>query len=459
MDWHHLENLSHLEAESRLVDGALAFCKLVRTASPRFLADSRLVCQASWRPCQMCNLYFPEFGREIWPWAWDSMSCLTGRHNGDPLSKAIRSGIHDCWRQSGATSRTLAFKILKWERRKCIQEYWGAFVCQSFYPYGPYWAHHRIPQGTVCVFLCDKNIYFGLPETKPDVLYQCWVKLPFSWPGTPLDKRSAATLSSPSKCTALRDTPRACAHNSRSWAFLCRDIERTPPWWFMYDTTVVLSERTIIWFSWSWGRKWIKARNTASSSKRFMCSPIHEASPFPCTGLPRQTAPQPACEASVVTVSLEHNGPSLTPSFRPGVVSHHLTAGRQSRSLGISRCPFSYGLTLYFANHRCNGAYEATPMAAAIRPSSLQPNLTVTCSFLRNSDRHSFNTDCLCGVRDALIIIKFKFKLRYVTTLLGVRQLFLLFRVNPNLCKWARTTVVLLLACCSLGVQITQSSR
>lgn len=53
--------------------------------------------------------------------------------------------------------------------------------------------------------------------------------------------------------------------------------------------------------------------------------------------------------------------------------------------------------------------------------------------------------------QDALIIVEFKLKPRYVTTFVGVRQLFLVFRVSPNFCKWARTTSVLLLACCSVG--------
>ncbi len=107
--------------------------------------------------------------------------------------------------------------------------------------------------------------------------------------GPPLDK---SRLLFCLLCSALRDTPWACAHKRISWAFLCRDIERTPPWWFTYDTTVVLTEQTITYFSWSWGRKWIKARNTASSSNKFMCSPIHEALSLYWIASPDST---PAC--------------------------------------------------------------------------------------------------------------------------------------------------------------------
>ncbi len=92
-----------------------------------------------------------------------------------------------------------------------------------------------------------------------------------------------------------------------------------------------------------------------------------------------------------------------------------------------SRCPFSYRLSLYFANHRCSGCMWSNPNGTtwlATRPSSLQPDFTVNCSSLRNLDRHSFNTDCLCGVRDALTVVEFKLKPRYVTTLVTVRLFF-----------------------------------
>ncbi len=92
--------------------------------------------------------------------------------------------------------------------------------------------------------------------------------------------RSKGTRMERVKCDHLR--AKRCGRNLGNVTF--RD--REPPWWFKWDTTAMLSVLTIIWCFPRTGRKCIKARKTALSSRQFMCqernSPLHS----PRAGLP-----------------------------------------------------------------------------------------------------------------------------------------------------------------------------
>ncbi len=116
--------------------------------------------------------------------------------------------------------------------------------------------------------------------------------------------------------TALKDRNLSWDQRRRRHTSLSRVRDREPPWWFMWDTTAMLSVLTMIWCRPRTGTKYIKARKTALSSRQFMCqernSPVHSQ----LAGLPSKTAPQPVIDASVVTIWRRWIAPILTPLWR-----------------------------------------------------------------------------------------------------------------------------------------------
>ncbi len=86
-------------------------------------------------------------------------------------------------------------------------------------------------------------------------------------------------------CAVLMERKWQSAHSRRFAACLHRALERTPPWWFMYETTDVLSVRISACRYSSCGQKSFRAKNTASSSKRFTRTDSGALT----------TAPKPAC--------------------------------------------------------------------------------------------------------------------------------------------------------------------
>ncbi len=97
----------------------------------------------------------------------------------------------------------------------------------------------------------------------------------------------------------------------QSVACLHSTLERIPLWWFIYETTDVLSVRISTCCCSSCGWKSFRPKKTASSSRRFMCHRIWDSSYSPAAGIPSHTAPQPWVDAAVVTITrdaTEHRG-------------------------------------------------------------------------------------------------------------------------------------------------------
>ncbi len=111
-------------------------------------------------------------------------------------------------------------------------------------------------------------------------------------------------------------------HTRRSFASVQSRFETRPPWWFIYDTTDLLSERTSTWCPRMSGRKNWQAWHTASISRQLMCRPDSSSYQRLKVGFP---SPQPLLEAYVVTTFLLCPGSHLAlarrgPSNGPGLI-------------------------------------------------------------------------------------------------------------------------------------------
>ncbi len=79
--------------------------------------------------------------------------------------------------------------------------------------------------------------------------------------------------------------------------------ERRLPWWLMYATVAVLSERTSTCVSCSSVLKRRRASHTASNSRQLICHCSWGPVQSPATACPLHMAPQPVAEASVETTT------------------------------------------------------------------------------------------------------------------------------------------------------------
>ncbi len=156
---------------------------------------------------------------------------------------------------------------------------------------------------------------------------------------------SAPRFRRPGMCAALMERKWQSTHSRRFAACLHRALERTPPWWFMYETTDVLSVRISTCRCSSSGWKSFRAKNTASSSKRFMCHRLWGSDHSPEAGMPSHTAPQPRLDASVVIhnarrYQAQGNSPAEEIWVAPRPQSFDAAAGnRDSQTARSPRCP------------------------------------------------------------------------------------------------------------------------
>ncbi len=79
--------------------------------------------------------------------------------------------------------------------------------------------------------------------------------------------------------------------------------ERRPPWWLMYATVAVLSERTSTCFSCSSILKRRRASHTAINSRQLICHCSWGPVQSPTAACQLHMAPQPVAEASVETTT------------------------------------------------------------------------------------------------------------------------------------------------------------
>ncbi len=223
-----------------------------------------------------------------------------------------------------------------------------------------------------------------------------------------LDRKSAVRFSIPGTWTALKDRNLYWDQRRRQHAILSRVRDREPPWCFMWDTTAMLSVLTMIWCLRRKGRKYIKARKTALSSRQFMCqernSPVHS----PLAGLPLKTAPQPVIDASVVTIWRRWIAPILTPLRRKAGSRHCKRCREQLRDTLRRRVTGTEGCNLSSFNHQRNGLMWSNPRgntgdAAAMRPSSLRHEPTETWRPSLKRARHAVKLDIRAGTNQACI--------------------------------------------------------
>ncbi len=130
-----------------------------------------------------------------------------------------------------------------------------------------------------------------------------------------LDHMSAPWFILPSTCVAFSERRLFWAHTRRSFTSVQSRFETRPPWWFIYDTTDLLSERISTWCTRMSGRKNWQAWHTASISRQLMCGLDFSSDHRPKVNLPSHSTPQPLLEVFVVTTFLLCAVSRITPHF------------------------------------------------------------------------------------------------------------------------------------------------
>ncbi len=388
------------------------------------------------------NFQISGWGCQILPWSWDSRSRLIGISQGGRYRRGVSSenqvweGQNGLWEGDGHRSPSLCIGLpesaLLVEMRTNLHSATDGrmHLCpESSGNLG----RTRAGIGTTLekqrgsLPLRQTDSKFGLPSdgsTSTPGLSFC------------LDRKSSARFNIPGTWTALKERNLPWDQRRKRHAILSRVRDREPPWRFMWDTTAILSVLTITWYFPRTGRKCIKARKTALSSRQFMCqernSPVHS----PCAGLPSKTAPQPVIDASVrdhmATVNCTHSDPTLEESG-----SRHCKRGRkQLRDTLIRRVAGIVGCSLSPFIHQRNGLMWSNPRgntgeAAAMRPSNLRQVLTETWWPSLKRARHAVKLDIQAGAKRACIWMESKWTPKNTVRWEGKRTLFLAFIRMP----------------------------
>ncbi len=133
----------------------------------------------------------------------------------------------------------------------------------------------------------SEQIHLHSPIAGPNHPNRLGVQPPLSLSNTLPRKYVRPKFRRPGMCAALMGRKWRSAHSRRFAACLYRALDHTPPWWFIYETTDMLSVRISTCRCSSCGQKSFRAKNTAPSSKRFIGSKI------------LTTAPKPACPSKL----------------------------------------------------------------------------------------------------------------------------------------------------------------
>ncbi len=330
------------------------------------------------------NFQSSGWGCQILPWSWDSKSRLIGISQGDRYKRVV-SSENQVWEgQNGAMRRRRALLTFTLHSTAGI-----SFIGRNAYrlTFGHRWANASMPR--VIGKLREnqsghwddsweaKRTTSALPN-RSQIWDTVW-RFNIHSPGLSfcLDRKSAAWFSIPGTWTALKERNLSWDQRRRRRANLSRVRDREPPWWFMWDTTAILSVLTMIWCPPRTGRKYMKARKTALSSRQFMCqernSPVHS----PLAGLHSKTVPQPVIDASTVIIWRRWIAPILTPLWRKAGSRHCKRGREQLRDTLIRQVAGTVGCNLSSFIHQRNGLMWSNPRgntgeAAAMRPSSLR---------------------------------------------------------------------------------------
>ncbi len=416
------------------------------------------------------NFQSSGWGCQILLWSWNSKSAWSESPNGTdtrgvltPRTKSGRARM-GLWEGDGhcspllcivlpesallAETRTAWHSATGWRRHLCPESSGNSGRTRA--GTGMTLEKQRGP-----LPLCQTDPKSGILSDGSTSILPAWVCL---------DRKLAARFSIPGTWTALKDVNLYWDQRRRRRASLSRVRDREPPWRFMWDTTAMLSVLTMIWCPPRTGRKYIKARKTALSSRQFMCqernSPVHS----PLAGLPSKTAPQPVIDASVVTIWRRWIAPILTP-LRRKVGSRHCKRGReQQRDTLIRRVAGTVGCNLSSYIHQRNSLMWSNPRgntgeAAAMRPSSLWHEPTETCRPSLKRARHAVKLDIRAGAKRACIWMESKWTPRNRVRWDGRSTLFLAFILRPREWMWRRTISLWRLPSSLEWARMSQSSR
>ncbi len=411
------------------------------------------------------NFQSSGWGCQILLWSWDSKSRLIGISQGDRYKRGVNSEKLVWEGQNGAMRRRRALLTFTLLSTAGISFIGGNAYSMTF---GHRWAKASMPRvvgelrknqsGHWDDSWEAKRSTSALPNRSQVWDTVWWFNIHSPGLSFCLDRKSTARFTIPGTWTALKDRNLYWDQGEDSAQSLSRVRDREPPSRFMFDTTAMLSVLTMIRCPPRTGRKYIKARKTALSSRRFMCqewnSPVHS----PLAGLPSKTAPQP------VTIWRRWIAPILTP-LRRKAGSRHCKRGReQPRDTLIRRVAGTVGCNLSSFIHQRNGLMWSNPRgntgeAAAMRPSNLRHEPTETCRPSLKRARHAVKLDIRAGAKRACIWMESKWTPRNRVRWDGRSTLFLAFILRPREWMWRRTISLGRLPCSLEWARMSQSSR
>ncbi len=229
------------------------------------------------------------WGCQILPWSWESRSCLIGISQEGWYRRGISSENHVWEGQNGAMSRRRAPLTFTLHRTAGISLTGGNAYSLMF---GHGWANASMPRvagelrekpkRALGRLLWSKEVHFRFAKQIPNLGYCLTVQHPFSRPeflsrqsrprGSRFPERELPLRKGTCPGTKGEDGVQACPG--------CATVN--PPWRFMWDTTAMLSALTITWCFPRTGRKWIKARKSALSSRQ---SRVRASILSPCRSL------------------------------------------------------------------------------------------------------------------------------------------------------------------------------
>ncbi len=361
------------------------------------------------------NFQSSGWGCQILPWSWDSKSRLIGISQGGRYKRGV-SSENQVWEgQNGAMRRRRAPLTFTLYSTAGISFIGGNAYRLTF---GHGWANASMPR--VVGKLREnqsghwddsweaKRSTSALPN-RSQIWDTVW-RFNIHSPGLSfcLDRKSSARFSTPGTWTALKERNLSWDQRRRWRASLSRVRDLEPPWWFMWDTTAILSVLTMTWYPPRTGRKYFKARKTALSSRQFICQKRNSSFHSPLAGLPSKTAPQPVIDASVVIIWRRWIAPILTPLWRKTGSRHINRCRQQLRDTLIRRVAGTVGCNLSSFIHQRNGLMWSSPRgntgeAAAIRPNSLRQVPTETWWPSLKRSRHAVRTGIRAGAKRACI--------------------------------------------------------
>lgn len=241
-------------------------------------------------PAMQVSLLWP--GVSV-PNAWDSRSLFNGTGNRGSTRCSTCSGSHGWFGQFGAISSTVSYSsLILCSTGGMILTVLRQRLDNSSPSRGVLISEKNNGQ---CAFYSKTNNSSSVSPNRLKITWTIWgCSLHSPWTVPPLDSKSGPQFRRLGTWTACIDRRFLSAHKRKRSACLWRGWDWIPPWWLIYTKkNTVLSAQTRA--SRIEGRK-----DTAFSSRQFMCHFDFALVQVPQTGLPSQNAHASSCQQYIL---------------------------------------------------------------------------------------------------------------------------------------------------------------